>query len=440
VDFESWFQENCLDLSDGVFKTKTMVVDPNAVPATTKDYTCLDPPPGDYLTKTNEVVRFLDGESEKIISVDLINSVLYEDEVNEPARTFRFILASTDGTESRRASFNPGVGNNVVDWVDDGVALNTNALSAFVTVVDSKDKNKADQIPPSIPGAPIAVQKTGGSLHIRPQIPHNVGGAHVDVLGHVLYMAVGEFPKIKTTTKPYDYEGSVTPDIVNCNGHPDVSPCAVKVDQIGPDTCETTSGFVHDCWRYVKLICMPQFFGPGCTSTCPGYAKLSESNQMYVCSGHGTCNSGLCDEDEVTCTGGGTCECDNGFEGPDCSEGDLGVPRTIISLNPNDPDRDLNVPAYLVDRFDNPAIDDEIASRRVSRLQASTSQGSNSDVIVAQRYYFYTIARTRISAGGLLPADTPLVPPTETPFVVSFSAPSAVLNVATTTASLPRAP
>jgi hypothetical protein len=142
----------------------------------------------------------------------------------------------------------------------------------------------------------------------------------------------------------------------------------------------------------------------------------------------------------VTCTGGGTCECDNGFEGPDCSEGDLGVPRTIISLNPNDPDRELNVPAYLVDRFDNPAIDDEIASRRVSRLQASTSQGSNSDVIVAQRYYFYTIARTRISAGGLLPADTPLVPPTETPFVVSFSAPSAVLNVATTTASLPRAP
>ena len=46
-----------------------------------------------------------------------------------------------------------------------------------------------------------------------------------------------------------------------------------------------------------------------------GYQKYSTQNSVHVCSGHGTCSSGLCDEDEITCTGAGTCDCDVGYEG-----------------------------------------------------------------------------------------------------------------------------
>ena len=428
-EYKTWFSTNCIDMSTGIDAGTTLTVQLDSGADSNQLYTCAGTPPGDYHVKTTQTVRFEDGQQEAVVDVDLINAVTYENILNNVPRTFRIDIDSANGGARKVKSITASATQN---WVNDEVPLSP-SLSATVTVVDHSDISYADQIPPSTPDAPVAMEKTGGSIIIRPSLPKNVGGAHTDVLGHVLYMAKGTFPLVQTdSTIPYDYQDTVTPAHVDCTqaSSTDASPCLVKTSKLPINQCGSGSD-THNCWRYVRLICMPQFFGPGCESTCPGYQKYSTQNSVHVCSGHGTCSSGLCDEDEITCTGAGTCDCDVGYEGADCSEGDQGIERHLISLDPDDSTADDNVPSYLIDRFDDPSIDD-IESRRTYRLEASRTQGSNSDAVVAQRYYFYTVARTRITGGALLPSDQTSI--------VSTSPPSFVLNVATKSASLSRAP
>ena len=184
--------------------------------------------------------------------------------------------------------------------------------ATMVSTVNIRDDD-GDEMPSSRPGKPHHVERTGGSLRVRPSMPDMVGGDEVEVIGHELYM---------TTNEALTYKD------VDDNRH--VNANAIRVtrkegdDLVNDDVrimdlrLEKNTDLTIASWRLIQLICMPQFYGKGCTKACPGYGR--EANEVYTCSGHGTCASG----EEAT----GACECDEGYAGVDCSEGDSGVSRS----------------------------------------------------------------------------------------------------------------
>ena len=119
--------------------------------------------------KQVSTVGFEDGQQEAVVDVDLINAVTYENILNNVPRTFRIDIDSANGGARKVKSITASATQN---WVNDEVPLSP-SLSATVTVVDHSDISYADQIPPSTPDAPVAMEKTGGSIIIRPSLPKN---------------------------------------------------------------------------------------------------------------------------------------------------------------------------------------------------------------------------------------------------------------------------
>lgn len=74
----------------------------------------------------------------------------------------------------------------------------------------------------------------------------------------------------------------------------------------GAGTCTCDSGFVGADCSTVLVPCADGIWGIACDNTCPGGAGAAQ------CSGNGECSDGP--------LGDGTCTCDAGFAGADCSE------------------------------------------------------------------------------------------------------------------------
>eukprot|EP00946_MAST-07B_sp_MAST-7B-sp1_P003447 g3447.t1 len=384
-------------------------------------------PLGNFEPVNDETLVMLDGQDSAVINVHVINNVKYEGGVDGATKSFGVRLRASSIYASPKSQNLTVTGGSMRIWrlstADDPQV----GAATMLSTVNIRDDD-GDEMPPSRPGPPIHVARTGGSIQVRPRMPDMVGGDNIEVIAHELYMTTDEKltyvdAEEKRHVKTVSVDG---PDYVDANGNTrkDVRIMDLRIQK---DPTLTISS-----WRLVKIVCMPQFYGKGCTKACPGYERVG--NLVYVCSGHGSCASG----EEAT----GSCECDEGYAGVDCSEGDSSVARRTMALTG---EASINAaPVIKLDRFDDPiqeANGEEVASRRTSRLDASSKSG---DVWMYSNYYFYTVCRTRVQHGVLL--DKLNKDPVRNPglqqqnFLVARSPPSLVLETYTDLPSLPQAP